>query len=490
MKNRILTLISVIALVGPAVVNAAPKLIISSSGQLTGAQNVNVGGVLYDVTFAEGTCAQVFGNCDSSSFTFSTIDEAVLASQALLDQVFVDVARGVFDSDAALTFGCDSSALCVPLTAYSVPGPFNDIGVANAQNRSPSEPLPDRTDGYSDRSFAFDTSANGYEVYAKWSLTSPEGKPSANFLPLDLSGIVNSDLTWYTFGQNYPAPGSITIAGIPFELTDGGNGNTWVVGGLEWPAATYSVDGLKIANATKMYVIINSAFGVCGVDVGSIGVSGVEFTLTEGRNVRDHFIGGFCNVQTEAIATQEYGDGVIFDVYEFDLSEVRGPISEFTFENFGKLIDGSPLVAAVTFETASVPGVVNSVHVGGPDVCSGFGLSPGCDANMSISAVKYRDGSVNGTWVDVWAVNPGDDPRTIIVDLDCLHVNGNEAWVAGEIVGPDFAGIRVGTRVVDNGVTANDDPDSTSFMRGFSGNCASEPDFPLAVYEEGQVIVR
>jgi hypothetical protein len=169
MKNKMLTLISMITLVGPMVVNAAPTLMVSSTGQLTGAREVDVGGVLYDVTFTEGTCTQVFGTCETSSFTFHTRDEALLASQALLDQVFLDVAQGAFDSNAALTFGCDDTTLCVSLTAYAVPGSLNDVGIANVQNRSPGEPLPDRTDGDSDRSFAFDTRPNGFEVYAKWS---------------------------------------------------------------------------------------------------------------------------------------------------------------------------------------------------------------------------------------------------------------------------------------------------------------------------------
>ena len=179
---------------------------------------------------------------------------------------------------------------------------------------------------------------------------------NADFMPLDLSGIVNSDLTVYTNGGLYPGPGSIAIAGIDFNLTDGGNGNTWVVGGLESAAANYSVGGLNIENATAMYAIINSAFGACGTEVGSIGVSGANFTLAEGSNVRDHFMGGFCNVQTDAIATASFGGGVIFDVYKFDLSGLVGPITEFTFQNFGRGRAGSPLIAGVTFDvTIDVP---------------------------------------------------------------------------------------------------------------------------------------
>jgi hypothetical protein len=139
---------------------------------------------------------------------------------------------------------------------------------------------------------------------------------------------------------------------------------------------------------------------------------------------------------------------------------------------------------------AHMPRVVHSVHVGGPDICSGIGQSPGCDATLSITANEFGDGSVNGRWTDVWAVTPGVDPITIVVAIDCLHVVGNDAWVAGEIVGPDFAGLRVGTRVQDNGVSANDWPDFASFINGFDGDCHDAPDWPLFAFEQGQVSVR
>jgi len=135
-------------------------------------------------------------------------------------------------------------------------------------------------------------------------------------------------------------------------------------------------------------------------------------------------------------------------------------------------------------------GVVHSVHVGGPDICSGFGLSPGCDADFSLTANEFSDGTVNGRWTDIAAVTPGDDPVTLVIAIDCLHVNGNEAWVAGEVVGPDFAGLRGGTRVQDNGVSANDLPDLVSFTNVFFGDCTTEPNFDLFPFVEGQVTVR
>src|SRR5580765_863577 len=87
----------------------------------------------------------------------------------------------------------------------------------------------------------------------------------ADFIKVDISSIVNSDLTTYTNGGNYPGPGPITIGGIPIDLAAGPNSTTWVVGGLASidVAQSYAINGLSISGATTMYAIINSAFGVC-----------------------------------------------------------------------------------------------------------------------------------------------------------------------------------------------------------------------------------
>lgn len=86
---------------------SAATLIVNGSGILTGATGVNVGGTLYDVAFVEGTCIALFGGCDSvNDFDFTTEADAVAASQALLDQVFLDAAQGEFNADPGLTSGC------------------------------------------------------------------------------------------------------------------------------------------------------------------------------------------------------------------------------------------------------------------------------------------------------------------------------------------------------------------------------------------------
>lgn len=94
-------------------------------GQLMGATGVDVGGVLYDVAFVNGTCIDLFNGCDENSdFTFQTFEDAVLATQALSGQVFnSDSALGAFDSIPHLTNGCEPgtfNGVCLVYTPFAV----------------------------------------------------------------------------------------------------------------------------------------------------------------------------------------------------------------------------------------------------------------------------------------------------------------------------------------------------------------------------------
>ena len=65
-------------------------------GQLLGATGVVVDGSSYNVVFLDGTCINLYDGCDDvADFTFQTGAAALLASQALLDQVFVNDVHGV-----------------------------------------------------------------------------------------------------------------------------------------------------------------------------------------------------------------------------------------------------------------------------------------------------------------------------------------------------------------------------------------------------------
>lgn len=117
--------------------HALPTLQVTN-GILTGATGIEVTvnnvTTLYDVTFQGGTCAGLFSGCDSSNdFVFKTEGEALAASQALLDQVFLDGAFGAFDSAPDTTAGCSDFVLCMVLTPYDfglTVGGLADVGFA------------------------------------------------------------------------------------------------------------------------------------------------------------------------------------------------------------------------------------------------------------------------------------------------------------------------------------------------------------------------
>jgi hypothetical protein len=152
----------------------------------------------------------------------------------------------------------------------------------------------------------------------------------------------------------------------------------------------------------------------------------------------------------------------------------------------------SLILIGATIAWAGPGPVVHHVTAGSPDACVALGAEhPGCDANFSLVANEYADGSVSGQYTDRFANGNG-----FHAVVDCLSVSGNDAWVSGEItegrVGDvDLAGLDVVTRVRDNGTSANDPPDQISFsFIGFGIPCTAQPDFALLDAPEGQVIVR
>jgi hypothetical protein len=99
---------------------SAATILVNGSGQLTGATGVNVAGTFYDVSFTNESCVTRYEGCDEvSDFLFTNLSAASAASQALLDQVFVDGTSGLFDTVPGLTFGClAATPECYALTPY------------------------------------------------------------------------------------------------------------------------------------------------------------------------------------------------------------------------------------------------------------------------------------------------------------------------------------------------------------------------------------
>lgn len=116
-----------LAVCGAAGTSARAAVVLNvSGGKLVGAQNVNVLGDLYDVSFVDDTCAAVFFGCDDvTDFDFGDLASASAAAQALLDQVFVDsLVFGLFDSDPNLTFGCEGVGSPPAICEAAIPFAF------------------------------------------------------------------------------------------------------------------------------------------------------------------------------------------------------------------------------------------------------------------------------------------------------------------------------------------------------------------------------
>jgi hypothetical protein len=138
---------------------------------LTGAIGVAVDGILYDVTFQDGTCIALFSGCDENSdFAFQTRDAALLASGALRDQVFGGFfASGVYDDDPELVQGISSNeygAIITPFRAWDTSkGTLADFfGLKNYA--SDYYGLADSASN-NQRLISWDSSGHRY-VYAVW----------------------------------------------------------------------------------------------------------------------------------------------------------------------------------------------------------------------------------------------------------------------------------------------------------------------------------
>jgi hypothetical protein len=144
-----------------------------TDGILTGAQNVLVEGTLYNVTFADGSCFDLFDGCNEvSDFDFDTLTAATLAADALLDQVFLDVVEGTFDTDPELTEGCSFLFACFVFIPFHL-GPGGDPCSPPVFAVNDYDPLFDRIDTLPCGITAtVDTSLSAETTYAKFTKVS------------------------------------------------------------------------------------------------------------------------------------------------------------------------------------------------------------------------------------------------------------------------------------------------------------------------------
>jgi hypothetical protein len=179
--------------------------------------------------------------------------------------------------------------------------------------------------------------------------------------PVNISDLVNADLTTYAGGGNYPQHGGpLTVADIPFMLaTIGQNADTAIIQSPETSGmVTFSIP-ISLVGITSAYTLINTAFGVCGTTVGELDFVGSSntfaYTLTEGINVRDHFNGTNCNTVTNVAGTASFGNGADrLDMQEISLpaSFATDTLERIDFKSFGQ--GGWPFLAAVTLQPTSI----------------------------------------------------------------------------------------------------------------------------------------
>lgn len=131
-------------------------------------------------------------------------------------------------------------------------------------------------------------------------------------------------------------------------------------------------------------------------------------------------------------------------------------------------------VVEAQFDAHAGNPVVRRLTVGGADA-EAYG-PPGSDANFSLVALERADGTVTGQIQDAWYRNSG-----FHATLDCLSVDGNDAWVSGTVtrsVNPNFVGRTVNVQVRDGGDAGEDMISPAFFYLPYT--CADQ--FPFEDY--------
>ena len=145
--------------------SANALLIIDGSGNLLGATDILIDGILYDVTFLDGTCAFVYGTCDGSTiFDFNDLSSAQAATAALRDQIFTPT-FALFDDQPEFTSGCGFLFFCRTNIVFDA---TSTIASVTSFGNSNQEGLDVALDGFVFLSLLTDTSSDNIENFAKF----------------------------------------------------------------------------------------------------------------------------------------------------------------------------------------------------------------------------------------------------------------------------------------------------------------------------------
>ncbi|NDY72595.1 hypothetical protein DO021_14505 [Desulfobacter hydrogenophilus] len=161
--------------------SAFSTTLVIEDGNLLGATDVVVNGVSYDVTFEDESAADLYIVNGEYTFPFTTEDEALAASQALLDLVFLDGDNGRFDSDPELTNGITYSGYAYVYTPYDI-DIDGVLGIYFAYALNYKDMHLDSHGNYSDDTTGINFNIKTYDtstLYGQvWAVWSPNAAPS------------------------------------------------------------------------------------------------------------------------------------------------------------------------------------------------------------------------------------------------------------------------------------------------------------------------
>ena len=202
----------------------------------------------------------------------------------------------------------------------------------------------------------------------------------ANAASVDLSNLVNSDLNLYSGGSNYPYGGSLTVGGVPFQLTTCGSGctksqasstDTGVILADFFANPPEITIPVNLPNVTTVYTLINTRFGLLvdhpgyGYNRGNlvfVGAGGETFTyaLDEGGNIRDHYNGGSADTLSDGTVKSAYFGSDNQD--RLDMQTIVLPaifasdtLTEIDFYTNGFGVEGQPFIAAIDVSQTPLP---------------------------------------------------------------------------------------------------------------------------------------
>jgi hypothetical protein len=150
------------------------------------ATGIDVGGVLYNVDFVDGTCANFFTGCnEASDFAFSNKDDALAASDALL--ALID-ANPSFDNSGASLDGCSQNCFTYTYFYDTFSGSSPIISASVVENYCEGVFCSaDKVSFFDDLDPVYNTTTENGANIAVWSQVSPVPVPAS--LPLLLAGM-------------------------------------------------------------------------------------------------------------------------------------------------------------------------------------------------------------------------------------------------------------------------------------------------------------